>query len=93
MAHLAKRFGLDLTNALARHLKLLSNLFQSAGIAIHKTETLFQNLAFAFGEGFQHILDLVLKEDDRSHVGGILGSLVLNEITKTGVIAVAHGGL
>ncbi len=43
MAELAERLGLNLTNALARHAKLLPYLLQSARLTVHEPEAKLQD--------------------------------------------------
>ena len=86
MAHLAQRFGFDLADAFAGDLKLAAHFFERAAVAIHQAKALFEHLTFAFGESVQHVLDLILKQDDSRHVGGIFGALILDEIAETRVV-------
>src|SRR5688572_16116710 len=78
MAHLAERLGLDLPDALARDLELLSDFLQRARIAIAQPETQFEHFAFALGEARQHVAQFVLQQTVAGHLGRILRALVFD---------------
>ena len=59
MAELAQRLGLDLTDAFARHVELLSDLFEGALAAVLQTEAEPQNLFLSGGQGAQDAAQLL----------------------------------
>src|SRR5215510_5756083 len=93
MPHFAKSLCFDLADALASDLELPPDLFQGAAVSVHQPKPLLEDLAFTIGESFQHILDFFLQQNNRSHVAGVLGASILNEIAEVGFLALAHGRL
>ncbi len=93
VAHFAEGFGFDLTDALAGDFELASDFLEGAAVAIDEAEALFQDGAFAFGEGIEDIFDFVLEENDGRLVGGVFGGFVLDEVSEAGVLAVSDGSL
>jgi hypothetical protein len=49
VAHLAERFGFDLTDSLAGDAELSTHLFKRSAVTVDQAEPLFENLPFAFG--------------------------------------------
>lgn len=93
VAHFAKSFGLDLTNAFAGDLELTSDFLEGAAVAVDQAEALLEHLTLALGERFQDVLDFVLEKNNRGHIRGIFRAFVFDEISETGVVTVANGGL
>src|SRR6478752_7158709 len=93
VAHLAERFGLDLTDALAGDLELLADLLERAAVAVHEAEAQRKHAALALGERVEDVDDLFTEERERRHVVRVLGGLVLDEVAEAGVVAVTDGRL
>ena len=89
VAHFAERLGLDLPNAFTGDLELMADVFQRAGVAITDAKAKLEHLPFAFIQAAQHVAQHVLEQAEAGDVEGILRRLVLDEIAKAGVIAVA----
>ena len=54
MAELAEGFGLDLPDALPRHIEESANLLQRASTAVAQTITIVKNLTLAASQRFKH---------------------------------------
>src|SRR5947207_13693778 len=91
MAHFSQRFRFDLANALPRDLKLPAYLLERSAVAIHQAKPLLEHLTLAFSQSLEHILDLLLQQNDSSHIARFFGALVLDKIAKIGFLALAHG--
>ena len=89
MTHFAQRFGFNLADALACEFVVLAQFFQGAPVTVHQPEPHFHNPAFAFIEGAQNMIQILLQEAGARRDRRILRRLILDEITKAGVIAVA----
>src|SRR3954447_12055658 len=90
MAHFSEGLGLDLSDTLSRDTELTSYFFEGAAVSVDQPKPLLQNLALAFGQCFQDILDLLLQENDRSHVARVLRALILDEISEICLFAFPH---
>src|SRR5215510_1145889 len=90
MPHLTQSLCLNLADPLARNLKLPAYFLQRSAVAIHETESLFEDLPLTVGERFQHVLDLLFEQNDCSHVARVFGPPVLDEIAEIGFLALAY---
>jgi hypothetical protein len=61
VTHFPKGFGFDLANTLAGDLELAADFLEGAAVSIDEAKALLEDLAFALGEGFQNIFDLVFE--------------------------------
>ena len=86
MTHLAQGFGFDLTDALTGHLELAADFLEGAAVAVLEAEALLEHFALAFGEGVEHVLDLVLEHRKAGFLHRVVGGLVLNEVTEGSVV-------
>ena len=89
MPHLAQSFRLDLPNAFARDAELPANFFECPAVTVDEAEALLEHLAFALGERLEHVLNLLLEENNRGHVARIFGAFVFDEITEVRLFAFA----
>ncbi len=89
MAHFAKRFGFDLTNAFACYVKLAADLLEGSGIAIGQSKAKREHFLFADGERFKHITDFFAQEAESGHFGGVFSGFIFDEVSEAGVVAVA----
>src|SRR5688500_20329675 len=90
VTQLTQTLRFDLTNAFARYLELLANLFQRPGVTINQSETQFENLPFAFGQTAEDILQLALQQAVARHVHRVLSLLVFDEVAEVRFVAIAH---
>src|SRR5690606_36110300 len=89
VAELAERLRLDLTDALARHLEVLTDLFEGVVALLADAEAHAQDLLLTRGEGGQHLPGLLgeVHVDDR--VRGAHEALVLDEVAQVAVLFLA----
>src|SRR5664280_2824764 len=85
MTQLSQRLGFDLPNAFAGDVVHLADFLQRALVAVHQPEAHFENLSFALGQCGQDVPELFLQETVAGHIGGVLGALVLDEITDADI--------
>src|SRR5215510_3767708 len=90
MPHFTQGLRFDLANTLASDLKLPAYFFQGPAISIDQPKSLLQNLPFAVGERFKHVLDFFFQQNNRRHVARIFGAPVFDEIAKIRFLALAH---
>ena len=93
VAHFTQGLGLDLADALTRHLELAADFLEGAAVAILEAEALFEHLAFAFGESVQHILDLILEHREAGLFHRVIGGFVFDEVAERGVVGISDGRL
>src|SRR5215471_9115662 len=89
MPHLTQSFRLDLTDALAGHSELPTDLLERAAVSVDQPEPLLEDLTLALSESFEDVLDLFLEQHNRCHVARILRALVLDKIAKVRLFAFA----
>src|SRR5205085_7111262 len=87
---LAHRLGLDLADALARHLEDPAHLLQRVGVAVAQAVAQLDDLALAVGQRLEHLLDLVLEHLLRRRLHRRLDAVVLDEVAEVAVLALAH---
>src|SRR5579883_2862793 len=90
MPQLAQRLGLDLADALARHLEFLADFFQRAGPPAVQAEAHLQHAALALAQRVQHLFDLFAQHLVRGHVLRRGGALVGQEVGQIAVVFFAH---
>ena len=90
MAHFAQGLGFDLPNAFAGDTELLAHFLQRAGKAIAQAEAQFEHPSLALGQPGEHIRELILEEAETRYLRRAFSGFILNEITKTRIIAVSH---
>src|SRR5262249_39837562 len=90
MPHFAQRFCLDLADPLPSDLELAAYFFQRSTVAVNEAKSLLEDLSFSVSEGFKDILDLLLQQDNRSHVARVFGATILDEVAEVGFLALAY---
>src|SRR5215831_1201379 len=90
MPHFAQGLCFDLADPLASNLELSAYFFQRSTVAVDEAESLLEDLPFSVSERFQDILDFFLQQDDRSHVAGVFGTPVLDEIAEISFLTLAY---
>src|SRR4030095_15411823 len=90
MAHFTQRLCFDLADPLPSNLELAAYFFQRSAVAVDEAEPLLEDLPFSVSERFQDILDLLLEQNDRSHVARVFGAPVLDEIAKVSFLALTY---
>src|SRR5438445_10047153 len=93
MPHFSEGLRLDLSDALSRDPELTSYFFEGATVAVDQPKPLLQNLALPLRQCLQHILSLLLQENDGGHVTRVLRAFILDEISEICLFAFPHGGL
>src|SRR5437660_2780457 len=86
---LAQRLRLDLTDALAGHVELATDLLERPGAAVLETEPQLQHAPLAAGESFEDGLDLLLEELVTRRVGGREGLVVRDEVPEVRILFLA----
>src|SRR5205823_5221516 len=86
MAQLAQSLGLDLANTLTSHVKLFTNLFQSATATIVQTKAQLQNLTLTLGQAIKNILHLLFEQLMAGCLGRCQGSVVLDKVTQVTIL-------
>jgi len=92
MAQLAQGLGLDLADALTRHLEVAADLFEGMILAIHQAEAQLQDLALTLGKRGQGMLDLLTQHLTRGRIQWLEGVHILDEIFQLAGILVTAGG-
>src|SRR5262249_46878318 len=87
---LTHRLGLDLPDALARHLEDPAHLLQGVGVAVAQAVTQLDDLPLPVGQRLQDLLDLVLEHLLGRRLHRRLGRVVLDEVAEVAVLALAH---
>src|SRR5579883_2402847 len=82
--------GLDLADALARHLEDPADLLERVGVAVADAVAELDDLALAEGERLEDLLELVLEHLVGRGVDGALGGLVLDEVAEEPVVALSY---
>src|SRR5579875_2193039 len=90
MAQLAQGLGLDLPDALACDMELLTHFFKRATASIVQTEAQLQHLALSLRQAIQHILYLLLEQLVAGRVRRRQGGVVLDEVTQVAVLLFAY---
>ena len=76
------------------HLEDAAHLFERVGVAVFQVVVpQLDDLAFAVGEGFQHLLNLVFEHFLGGGVDRRFGALVLDEVAEVAVLALADGAV
>src|SRR5512143_3116701 len=86
---LAQGLGLDLADALARHLELLADLLERVLVAVAQAEAHLEDPALALRERLEGLLDLLLEVDVDDRVGRRGDELVLDEVAEVAVLLLA----
>src|SRR5262249_5933104 len=86
---LPDRLGLDLPDALARHLEDAAHLFEGVGVSGADAVAQLDDLALAERQRLQNRLDLLLPHRVRRRRDRALRRLVLDEVPEVGVVALA----
>src|SRR5574341_817827 len=92
MAQFAQRLGFDLTNTFARHLKVLTDLFECVIRGFPNPEPFSKHFFFSRRQGFQRAVDLALQVIANRRFQGRDRLLVFDEITQMTVFLFSDRG-
>ncbi|KKN46473.1 hypothetical protein LCGC14_0672430, partial [marine sediment metagenome] len=93
MLELADGLGFDLANALAGDLEDVADLLERVAVSVAQAVAELDDLALAVGEGLQDVLDAFLEHFAAGGDDGVLGGLVLDEVSEVGVLALSDGAI
>src|SRR5437773_11403454 len=93
MPHFSQRFRFDLANALPRDLKLPAYFLEGSAVSIDQPKPLLEHLPLAFSQSLENILDLLLQQNNSSHIARVFVALILDKVAKIGFLALPHGFL
>src|SRR5512135_2400004 len=93
MTELPQRLRLDLANALARDLEVLTHLFERVVALLADAEAHAEDLLLARRQRLEHLPRLLREVHVDDRLGGRHHALVLDEIAKMRVFLLADGRL
>src|SRR5271169_3111255 len=93
MAHLAQRFGFDLTDALASDFKADSDLFQRLWLPVEKSKALDEHGSFAIRKGRENFAHLVFQDRIARRFRWGFDRCVFEEVAELALAAIADFGL
>src|SRR5579871_2554767 len=88
---LADCLGLDLADALARHLEDPADFLQGVRVPVAQAVAELDDLPLTVGQGLEHLLDLVLEHLVGGGADRRLDAVVLDEVAEVAVLAFADG--